>query len=349
VEIRQRIAVILCLGIGLASSGLTVAWATAQRYTVIDLGTFPGGNVSEGYAISRCGHVTGYARFSNFNSDGFFWSGDGLRDLGALPPEGNVSFAEAINSSGDVVGYSTYNYPPMLNSHAVLWIQGKIHDLGTLPGSDNSQAMGMNDRGEVVGFSVPHAFLWNKRQGMQDLGTLPGGSYSQALGINGYGEVVGSSDMADGNTYGFVWTKSTGMRPLPSLPDGFSSSANGINNRGQIVGGSSAGYDNNYAVLWNRDGKAVDLGVLPGQGWSSAFAINNVGQVVGWSGYRAFMWSESEGMQDLNDLIPSNSGWVLSSANGINDHGQVTGQGTINDQSHAYILTPTPEAPWACN
>jgi probable HAF family extracellular repeat protein len=328
---------------------LLVPLASAQKYNIIDLGTFPGGNVSQGQAISKCGHVAGWARFPSFNSDGFFWSGHGLHVLDALPPQGNVSFAEAINSSGDVAGYSTYDYPPYPNSHAVVWIQGKIHDLGTLPGSDDAQAMGMNDAGEVVGFSVPDAFLWTEQQGMQDLGTLPGGSNSQAFGINKRNEVVGSSDVADGNTYGFVWTKSTGMHALPALPDGYSSSANGINDQGQIVGGSSAGYDNNYAVLWTYDGKVVDLGVLPGQVWSSAFAINNLGQVVGWSGYRAFIWSESEGMQDLNDLIPSNSGWVLGSANGINDHGQITGQGNINGESHGFVLTPTSEAPWACS
>lgn len=328
---------------------LLVPLAAAQSYTIIDLGTFSGGNVSQGQAISKCGHVAGWARFPSFNSDGFFWSGHGLHVLQALSPQGNVSFAEAINSSGNVAGYSTYNYPPMLNSHPVVWIQGKIHDLGTLPGSDDAQAMGINDAGEVVGFSVPHAFLWSPHQGMQDLGTLPGGSYSQALGINGSSEVVGYSDAADGNWHGFVWAKSTGMRPPPPLPDGFESSANGINSHGQVAGGSSAGYDNNFAVVWTHDGKAVDLGVLPGQGWSSAFAINDLGQVVGWSGYRAFIWTESEGMQDLNGLIPSDSGWLLLSANAINDHGQITGQGTINGQSHGFILTPTSGAPWACN
>jgi probable HAF family extracellular repeat protein len=328
---------------------ILTALGAAQTYNVTDLGTFRGGSVSQGQGISKCGHVAGWARFSNFNSDGFFWSGHDLHVLPALAPAGNVSFAQAINSSGDVAGYSTYNYPPMLNSHPVVWVQGKVHDLGTLPGSNNAQAMGINDRGEVVGFSVPDAFLWTEQQGMQDLGTLPGGASSQALGINNGGQVVGVSDVKGGNTLGFVWTKSTGMQALPALPDGFSSSANGINDRGLVVGGSSAGYDNNFAVLWTQNHKAVDMGVLPGQGWSTAFAINNRGQVVGWSGYRAFIWTASKGMQDLNDMIPNNSGWLLMAAYGINDHGQITGQGNINGESHGYVLTPSSEPPWSCN
>jgi probable HAF family extracellular repeat protein len=45
-------------------------------------------------------------------------------------------------------------------------------------------------------------------------------------------------------------------------------------------------------------------------------------------------------MQNLNDLIPSNSGWSLSLPTGINSRGQITGQGTINGEQHAFLLTP---------
>jgi len=321
----------------------------AQTYNITDLGIFPGGTVSQGQALSDCGDVVGYARFADYNAHGFFWSKyTGLRDLGAIPPQSNFSVAQAINSSGIVAGYSTYDYPPLLNERAVLWIDAHIKNLGTLPGSDISEATGINDRGEVVGFSVPHAFLWSRWRGMQDLGTLPGGGYSQALAINRRGEVAGYSDAADGNWHGFLWSKHTGMQMLSALPDGFSSSANGINDHGEVVGGSSAGYTNNYAVLWRRDGGVENLGVLPGQGWSTAFAINERGQVVGWSGFRAFIWSRDEGMQDLNNLIPSDSGWVLSLPTSINARGEITGQGTIDGQSHGFLLTPIFEPLWGC-
>ena len=45
-------------------------------------------------------------------------------------------------------------------------------------------------------------------------------------------------------------------------------------------------------------------------------------------------------MIDLNSLLPVNSGWILSTANGINDNGWITGQGSINGLAHAYILRP---------
>ena len=80
--------------------------------------------------------------------------------------------------------------------------------------------------------------------------------------------------------------------------------------------------------------------MLPGQGFSSAFAINNRGQVIGWSGSIAFIWSPEEGMRNLNDLVPAGSGWQLVLPTAINDRGQITGQGNINGQSHAFLLTP---------
>jgi cell division protein FtsW (lipid II flippase) len=45
-------------------------------------------------------------------------------------------------------------------------------------------------------------------------------------------------------------------------------------------------------------------------------------------------------MQNLNQLIPSNSGWQLILADSINVQGQITGQGNINGQQHAFLLTP---------
>jgi len=45
-------------------------------------------------------------------------------------------------------------------------------------------------------------------------------------------------------------------------------------------------------------------------------------------------------MKDLNRLIPSGSGWVLSEATGINDAGQIVGSGTVHGQQHAFLLNP---------
>jgi probable HAF family extracellular repeat protein len=78
---------------------------------------------------------------------------------------------------------------------------------------------------------------------------------------------------------------------------------------------------------------------LPGSSLSAGNAINNLGQVVVESG-DAFIWSQATGMLDLNGLIPANSGWNLTWAFAINDSGQIVGQGLINGESHAFLLTP---------
>ena len=41
---------------------------------------------------------------------------------------------------------------------------------------------------------------------------------------------------------------------------------------------------------------------------------------------------------DLNALLPSNSGWALSSANAINNAGQITGSGIFNVGTHVICL-----------
>ncbi len=52
------------------------------------------------------------------------------------------------------------------------------------------------------------------------------------------------------------------------------------------------------------------------------------------------MWSKTSGMQDLNNLIPQNSGWSLQDAFSVNDNGQIAGVGVLNGQERGFLLTP---------
>ncbi len=317
-----------------------VPLGAAQQYNITDLGEFQGGGVSQGQAINTIGQVAGYARFANYNAHGFLWSeGTGLVDLGAFPPASDFSLAQGINSFGDVVGYSLHS--DSLNQRGVRWRKGMMHDLGTLPGGDTSLASGINDLGEITGYSNGtgigvHAVIWNKQGVIHELAALSGG-YSQGIAINIQGEVAGYSITENAESHGVLWSKPSGIFALPRLlPTDTIGSANGINNLGQVVGGSG-----NTAVLWQNDKNhtAVSLGVLSG-GWSTAFAINDGGQVVGWSGGAAFLWTQAEGIQDLNTLIAPGSGWDLNMATAINVKGQITGEGLLNGQQHAFVLTP---------
>lgn len=75
-------------------------------------------------------------------------------------------------------------------------IANNINNLG--------QVIGTSD---LPGDTAYHAFLWNKATGMQDLGTLSGDVDSQAVGINDRGVVVGGSIDASGNSRAFVWQR----------------------------------------------------------------------------------------------------------------------------------------------
>ena len=85
-----------------------------------------------------------------------------------------------------------------------------MRDLGTLGGT-YSEAMAINENGQIVGYSNGaatgwHAFLWEKGV-ITDLGTL-GGNESTAWAINARGQVMGSSSVASGEWHAVLWAKS---------------------------------------------------------------------------------------------------------------------------------------------
>src|SRR5262249_22478607 len=106
-------------------------------------------------------------------------SGYTLINMGSLG--GGPGIDPDINSKGAVVGGS--EIANNAAEHAFLYTHGRMNDLGTLGGS-MSRALGINDRGDVVGFSTtgpgpmpPDVFL--ERHGrLTDLGVLnPSGPY----------------------------------------------------------------------------------------------------------------------------------------------------------------------------
>jgi probable HAF family extracellular repeat protein len=112
-----------------------------------------------------------------------------------LAPIPGASFgaAQGISDRGQVVGYAGFSSGPSSN-RAVSWRHGVATDLGTL-GGPNSQAFGVNDGGQVVGWSDTaaggEAFVWEHgtRRALVSLAGLGG----QATAINNRGQIVGNS------------------------------------------------------------------------------------------------------------------------------------------------------------
>ena len=123
---------------------------------------------------------------------------------------------------------------------------------------------------------------------------------------------------------------------------GSSSWSSAINDSGQVIGSSYlAGDQNRHAFLY-KDGKMTDLGTLGGAS-SEAKGINKSGQVVGWSDngsgvHRAFIYDSANGMMDLNDSIPADSGWTLYEAAGINTDGKIAASSYGNTQPDPSIV-----------
>ena len=232
-----------------------------------------------------------------------------------------------------------------------------MQDIGVLTGGQVCQAQALNDSGEVVGEANIgngnyDAFSYSNGR-INDLGTF-GGPWANALGVNDSGQIVGASEgnNTDGSSFEDAFLYSNGaMRDLNTLIGTSSATwtlqfASAINNQGQIVG---FGFDSGQAAgFLYSNGMVVDLGTLPGFTYSiMPLCINNNGQVVGeagnGSGSHAFLYYDGT-MQDLNSLIDPASGWMLQSAAGINDSGEIVGVGTDPvGNSEGFLLTPTPE------
>ncbi len=252
------------------------AFFWGQQHGIQDIGTLPGGDFSEAFAINNAGQVAGTSNTAS-SMRAFLWtSATGLQDLGTLP-RANASQAYAINEAGQVVGAS--------GTDAVLWTNGLIQDIGGLPGSDWSEAHGINNAGQVVGFSNTtdgqRAFLWSGNT-IQDLGTLPGDSASRANLINDHGVVIGASEGRNG-VRAFAWTATVGMQTIPTLPGGSYSEAFGVNNAGQVVGASGSSFGTR-AFMWSPSTGVIDLNdVVKGPAnlvLTGAFAINDNGYIV---------------------------------------------------------------------
>ena len=135
------------------------------------------------------------------------------QDLGTLG--GATSYGAAINNAGQVTGSADTASGA---SHAFLYTGGKMIDLGLLPGMASSEGLGLNGKGDVVGTSGSHAFLFSNGI-MEDLNDrLPatmGLTLDRAIAINDAGQIVAYGHGADGVEHGYL---AGGLSRCPSRP-----------------------------------------------------------------------------------------------------------------------------------
>ncbi len=346
---------------GLLLAGLLVLFQVPKapgqtRYEVKDLGTL-GGTSSFGTGINSNGMVVGVATTAGGQSHAFLVTNAAspMVDLGTLGGDSSAAFG--INGSGVVVGVA-------FTADEIgrpFFYDGQLHDLSPVVGGTNGIAGAINDRGQLVGLAgelgagergfildqgtvsyLTHRFAYgtnqlNSPQAINASGVVVGAAYVTMPGevsvFRAFRQLNGT--MTDLGTFVGV-TASTNA-------DSF---ANGINDAGAVVGrAQDASTGGRFRAYVQTVGPLLNLGVLGGAvSESEAVGINNRGQIVGHSGTasgrtHAFVYQNGV-MADLNDLIPTNSGWELVFAGAINERGQIVCTGNIGSAQRAVLLTP---------
>jgi probable HAF family extracellular repeat protein len=165
------------------------------------------GTLDNAIGINNAGQVLG---FENWNP--VLYSGGSSSALGV--PTGGCCFAPAaINDKGQIAGTAMPNILISDVPHA-FYYDGAFTDLGTLngPGGSDSRGLGINNAGQVVGWSNFHeyddAFLYSDGS-MINLSLLPdvaasGWRLRQATAINSKGQIVGWGSLNGEANHGFL-------------------------------------------------------------------------------------------------------------------------------------------------
>ena len=232
--------------------------------------------------------------------------------------------------------------------------------LGTLPGDDNSLALGVSADGTVVvgatglGGNYHDAFRWTHATGMVSIGV--GGQFAFAHAVSGDGQVVvGVGDPDGGGNSAFRWTQAGGMVRLSKLPGWTYADAYSVSFDGSVVSGYGYSPSGKRAVRWVNAGVGggvmESLGTLSTNCGALSFSqgyggVSADGTVISGDGSadvqfcsgHAFRWTSNGAgggtMQDLGHLPGQFA--TDSLAFGLSADGQVvvgSSQASNNDQA----------------
>jgi len=265
-----------------------------------------GGNLANAGAINHAGDIVYQSETAGGEMRATLYRDGQVIDLAPASSRSNVG---AVSQSGQWMAGDMWCAACGGYNQAAVYTQGGVQSLGTL-GGNSSRAEGVNDAGQVVGFSYlagnpsPRAFLYENGL-MRDLGDF-GGAIASASAINQAGQIVGTADDAGGVAHAFLYENGR-MIDLGTLYPGRATAATAINDSGMIVGVGT---------------------------WASTTDS-------------AFVWREGV-MMDLNALLDPASGWRIDDARGINDFGQIAAHGCNAGLGVCGVLrldplTPVPE------
>jgi uncharacterized protein (TIGR03437 family) len=283
-----------------------------------------------------------------------------------------------VNDSGVVVGaYVNISLATGVAISPFIYQNGSIQTFVGVP--SNAAPFGLNNAGQSAATQILaggfNFFIASQAFSVTGTGAstilpLSGASEGVAFGISPSGDWIAGGTVNEvaqqlASLKGALWHNGT-FQALPSVPSFDYASATSVNDSGMAAGmGFTFDFTelvdpnaSGHAVLFNN-GAVTDLGTLPADKNSAGLGINNSGTVVGYSttqtpdlslffgallepasaSSHAFVYINGA-MYDLNRQLVNGSGWQLTSAAAINNAGQIVGTGIIQEQQHAFLLTP---------
>ena len=272
-----------------------VFWPAADRMHEVIHG--PGDDLAFANDVNDAGVVVGSAGEGEF---AFAWTSGTIYE--PLPAAMCCPDARAINEDGTIVGKGNLLTG---GTFTAVWSDGELLDFGALQDHCCSEAMDINDLGQIVGSSEDVVALWDDGR-VIEIGGL-GGLFAIANGVNNRGEVVGVAHVQPpGVSRPFYWNGG----PIVELP---------------LLGGGSG-----HAASMNDHGVIVGVAATPLRpGQPSA---------------RATVWIDREA-HDLNNLVVNlpRGAWLVT-ANDINNAGQIVGHIDVGETTDAFRLDPVAPA-----
>jgi probable HAF family extracellular repeat protein len=167
------------------SAGTSAGKAFLDTNGVIqNIDTFQNSTGSQGNAVNDSGDVVGEYYTNPYYPRAFLYTNGTLTDIGGNYQQ---THAYAINNHGQVVG----SYKDHTHEGPVIFVNGSPVLLDPMHGREG-YAYDINDSGQIVGQIASEAFLYENGS-FHLLGGLPGFTLSAALGINERGDIVGTS------------------------------------------------------------------------------------------------------------------------------------------------------------
>lgn len=324
----------------LLAAGTAVA---ADHYTALQI-TGLGGSQVLGNALGERGQVVGEgASPADSNVHAFATGPDGVGAVDLCPADANYCSASAINHEGRVIGaYAGHSAGTTIGFVADV-DGGRFHRVAGILDARvwYAQLNGINDRGQLVGYSTGHGATLAWATGADGRPVVNFGDYtgddvhSLATAIDNDGGVLAFVQRAPGMQY--LSDRGRSRRTIP----GIDSSRAIFTLDGAIAGSGQTAEGTQHALYlpapWNA---AVDLGTLGGDR-SQTMGAASGGRVVGFAmdasgNSRAFVYDPDHGMRDLNGLVELPDGAVANYARAINERGQIV----VTDAFRTWLLTP---------